>query len=355
METALSVSRRIPATDRGVSAIARLSFWKLQAIGWTAFYVVLVLARLPYHPARRDTIGSTLVIGALFLGSCMLHPVCRSMLRRPWRWLAIEVRVFFWSCAVGVFWRMMLQVVVPGAHGFDPRTLTIGTVQFTVVLFLWCNLYISIKQWERLVRAETEARDARLAALRYQLNPHFLFNALNGVSTLVVESNAPAATRMLAQISDYLRATLDADIPSEVPLSDEIAFTDRYLAIEQSRLAGRLRVDRRIDPEAWDAAVPSLLLQPLVENAIRHGIAPLIDGGTLGIHCGVRDDHLCVTVRNSAPPRPVNARHGIGLVNTAERLRTLYGADHHFGFEWLESGDCRTTIRVPLRRLACAS
>jgi|HubBroStandDraft_6_1064221.scaffolds.fasta_scaffold19449_3 two-component system LytT family sensor kinase len=355
MEAALSVSRPIGAMDRAVSATTPLSFWKLQAVGWSSFFVLLWAARLPNHMTRRDLVGSALAVGTMFIGSCMLRPICRAILQRPVRWLASEIRVFGWSLAVGAFWRFVLQLIGPGVHGFDPRAWSVGTLQFAIVLCLWCNLYFSITQWERLMRAETDARDARLAALRYQLNPHFLFNALNGVSTLVTESNAPAATRMLSEISDYLRATLDTNIRSEVPLSDEIALTDRYLAIEQSRLAGRLCIERHIDPDAWDAAVPSFLLQPLVENAVRHGIAPLIDGGTLGIRCECKAEWLCVTVRNSGLPNASNARTGIGLFNTAERLRVLYGADHHFALEWLATGGCQATVQIPFRKTLCVS
>jgi LytS/YehU family sensor histidine kinase len=118
------------------------------------------------------------------------------------------------------------------------------------ILFMWCSLYFSIKQWqqssmekERLLRAESEVREARLLALRYQLNPHFLFNSLNAVSTLVLDGNAPAATRMLAQIGDLLRISLDSEVTTEVALSQELAFTEGYLAIEQTRLGERLRID----------------------------------------------------------------------------------------------------------------
>jgi two-component system, LytTR family, sensor kinase len=351
MRARFSVSRRICASSRDFFA----SFWKLQIVGWLSFYVLVFVARLPFPTTGRELNGIALTVACMFLGSITLHPICRAILPRTARWVTFELGVFVGSLVIGGFWRLVMQVVVAGTRGLELRSWTIGTVQYTIVLFLWGSLYFSIKQWQRLMEAETEARDARLAALRYQLNPHFLFNSLNAVSTLVVESNAPAATRMLSQIGDYLRATLDTPIQSEIPLSDEIALTDRYLAIEQARLEGRLTVRLQIAPDAWDAAVPSLLLQPLVENAVRHGIAARVDGGTLGIRCDVYDEQLCVTVRNSGPLYSPNGRNGIGLVNTAERLRVLYGEDHDFALRWPASGGCEATIRIPFRRLACAS
>jgi two-component system sensor histidine kinase AlgZ len=243
----------------------------------------------------------------------------------------------------------------------DWTDLAGNAVQFAVVLFLWCSLYFSIKQWqqsaqerERLLRAEAEAREARLSALRYQLNPHFLFNSLNAVSTLVLEGNAPAATRMLAQIGELLRTSLDNETVLEVPLSQEIAFTEQYLAIEQIRLGERLRVDVAISPETLDALVPSMLLQPLVENAVRHGIASVVEGGTIAIRSEFHDGQLQIIVKNSGAvaEREDKPMNGIGLSNTIERLKTLYGADQKFTLVWPRAGGCEVTVELPIRRSA---
>jgi LytS/YehU family sensor histidine kinase len=234
---------------------------------------------------------------------------------------------------------------------------------FSLLLFLWCTLYFGIKQWqqsvrerERLVRAESEARQARLSALRYQLNPHFLFNSLNAASTLVLQGKATAATRMLAQIGELLRTTLDSDSPAAIPLSQELAFVEQYLAIEQTRLGDRLRIHTQISKDTLDAMVPSMLLQPLVENAVRHGVAPLMEGGTIAIESSSRGDRLVMTVKNCGPQTNGNSGHngripkGIGLANTAERLKTLYGDDQRFSFEFQEEGGCEVTIEIPFRK-----
>jgi LytS/YehU family sensor histidine kinase len=195
---------------------------------------------------------------------------------------------------------------------------------------MWCSLYFSIKQWqqssmekERLLRAESEVREARLFALRYQLNPHFLFNALNAVSTLVLDGNAPAATRMLAQIGDLLRSSLDSEVSAELALAQELVFTEGYLAIEQTRLGERLKIDMAVPFETRDALVPSMLLQPLVENGVRYGVAPLIEGGWIAIRSALDADRLRIVIGNSGRrgkgERKKNG-NGIGLLNTAERL-----------------------------------
>jgi hypothetical protein len=342
-----------------------LSFWKLQALGWTSFCALLVVYRLPVSPTGRELLATTVSVVSMFIGSCVLRPICRLMLRRSPPWITLEAGAFAASVVVGIATSLALRFVA-GRFGVIPvRPWRVPALQDTVVLFLWSSLYFSIKQWQRLVdarerllRADAAVRDARLAALRYQLNPHFLFNALNVVSTLVVQGEEAAATRMLAQISTFLRATLAEGSP-EVPLSEEIALTDRYLAIEQARLAGRLRVHLAVDPDARHAVVPSLLLQPLVENAVRHGIAPLVEGGTLDIRCVVQHARLSITVTNSGPPgaaQRADATRGIGLSNITERLRTLYGADHDFALAWPDAGGCQATVRLPFRREApCAS
>jgi two-component system sensor histidine kinase AlgZ len=238
-------------------------------------------------------------------------------------------------------------------------------VRCCLLLFFWCNLYFSIKQWqrsaqerERLSRAEADAREAKLNALRYQLNPHFLFNSLSALSTLVQDGDGSRANRMIEQIADLLRASLAKDVRLEVALSEEMAFSEQNLAVEQTRMGERLQVQLAISPETLDASVPTMLLQPLVENAIRHGVAPLVGGGRIAIHSHLVDAHLQIVIQNSGDCsryRTVNqdeSRQGIGIANTVERLEGLYGADYRFDLQWLDSGDCEVTLELPFRKVA---
>ncbi len=338
------------------------SFWRLQAFGWTGFYVLILLTVvLPSHSTRElwnQTFCWTTAFGASFL----LRPVCRSLLRIPRPWLALEWRAFGLSVVLGIvctFVTYAVKVRDPGSIWTDALQ---DWLQFTVILFLWCSLYFGIKQWqqsmrerERLVRAESEAREARLSALRYQLNPHFLFNSLNAVSTLILQGEPTAATRMLTRIGELLRTTLDTDASAEIPLSRELAFVEQYLEIEQTRLGDRLRVTTAISPDTLDATVPSMLLQPLVENAVRHGVAPLMDGGTITIDSRIRGDLLLMTIKNSGPRSNGNMGEnslskGIGLANTAERLKTLYGDNQRFSLQSLEEGGCEVKIEIPFRK-----
>jgi LytS/YehU family sensor histidine kinase len=158
---------------------------------------------------------------------------------------------------------------------------------------------------------------------------------------------------MLAQIGELLRTTLDNEVMPEVALSQEIAFTERYLAIEQTRLGERLRVHLAVPAETLDALVPSMLLQPLVENAVRHGIARLVEGGMVAIVGALHFGRLRIVIKNPGPrgtERQDEDRSGIGLSNTAERLNTLYGTNHKFSLNWPDAGGCEATVELPYRR-----
>ncbi|MFT3763878.1 MAG: histidine kinase [Pseudoxanthomonas sp.] len=212
--------------------------------------------------------------------------------------------------------------------------------------------YHALKEEQHRHRdAELAAREAELRALRYQLHPHFLFNALNGVSSLVAEGRSDEARTMIAQLGAFLRATLDGQA-HEVALAEELALTETYLSIEQARLGARLQVRWKVGPGVLDASVPTLLLQPLVENAIRHGIARRSAPGGIDIGIDARGDRLRLRVRNDgAEAAPGEAADGasLGQSNVRERLARLYPGSHRFSATALESGVYEVIVEVPLR------
>ena len=338
------------------------SFWQLQAVGWACFYAWSLLGALPDLLRRpRALLENTVMVALLFLGTCVLHPICRWLLRRYPSWVAFELRAFGVSVAIGAAVAFTYQLTLKGIHHISIVALAETSADFPFLLISWSSLYFSIKQWhtslqerERLLRTEAEVREARLQALRYQLNPHFLFNSLNAVSTLVLDGEASAATKMLSQIGEFLRTSLNDQAGLEAPLSEEMAFTEQYIAIEKTRLGDRLQVELRISPATLDAMVPGMLLQPLVENAVRHGVANRAEGGKIAIESGLHEGRLRIIVRNSGGPGPgkrVGSENGIGKRNISERLQTLYGDGHQFRMDWPTSGGCIVTVELPFREL----
>jgi two-component system, LytTR family, sensor kinase len=337
------------------------SFWQIQIIGWICFYLFDLLESIHNFLTNRVHIDEeTIPIIFMFMASCALRPYCRWLFRRSQSWIAFEVRAAMASLVISIPVAGAAGLVLQNFYHVPWHALVTVWMWSSFVLLIWCSLYFSIKQWQqsdlekqRSLRAESEVREARLLALRYQLNPHFLFNSLNAVSTLILDGNAPAATRMLAQIGDLLRTSLDSDVTVEVPLAQELIFTSEYLAIEQTRLGDRLKFDMEIAMETRDALVPSMLLQPLIENAVRHGVAPVIEGGQITIQSAVAADKLRIVIANSGARAEAGQRknsNGIGLGNTAERLRSLYGTDFQFSLGWPEAGGCKVVLELPLRR-----
>lgn len=335
-------------------------FWQLQAMGWGCFYLWGVLGAIPVF--IRDPMAFfvyTLTDFFIFAGSCALHPICQWLLSRSRSLLGFEAWAALLSAVVAAATSTATQYILGGYRLPDWPTFIPLYMESTFTLFMWCTLYFSVKQWqqasgerERLLQAESASREARLQALRYQLNPHFLFNSLNAVSTLVLDGNTEVATEMLSQLGELLRMSLDPAVQTEISLRQEIALAKAYLSIEQSRLGDRLDLSVAIQPETREALVPSMVLQPLVENAIKHGISASLGDAAITIRSSLHKDRLWITICNSGPhrsQRPTPNGTGIGLKNTVERLSTLYGTNHRLEMEWPETGGCTVLIDLPFR------
>lgn len=344
------------------------SFWTLHLCGWAALGLSMWVGVLSHvDDPFRAFVGKMMFAmlgGTLTLG---LRPLYRRLHRRE---VSIPVII-----AVSAICSYLLSVGWTVAHRgsvdllwewVDGQPLTIrgfsglinGALFYTFIPMAWSVLYFGIKYYqdvqeerERALAAEGQAHRARLQALRYQLNPHFLFNTLNAVSTLIVEQENRDAERMVARLSDFLRLTLECDSDMEVPLANELDFARRYLDIEQIRFGNRLAVQEDVEAEALSAQVPPLLLQPLVENAVRHGIMPREAGGTLRIEARNVGTRLLLRVMDDGPgpPEAGEAGTGVGLTNTRARLEALYGEDHAFALRRADGGGCEVRIELPFR------
>jgi hypothetical protein len=198
----------------------------------------------------------------------------------------------------------------------------------------------------RQLELEILTRDAELRALRAQIDPHFLYNSLNSISALT-GSDAPGARRMCLLLGDFLRNTLEVSARQRIPLADELALAERYLSIEQVRFGSRLRIERRVDEAAPACLVPPLLLQPLVENAVTHGIARLLEGGLIRLDAARHDGRLVIVIENPCDADAAIARQGgVGLDNVRNRLEAMFGRDARFD-AGASAGQFRVTLELP--------
>jgi two-component sensor histidine kinase len=202
-------------------------------------------------------------------------------------------------------------------------------------------------------RLEAQLAQAQLDALRMQLHPHFLFNTLNNIVGLVRDNKNNAAVNMLVGLSDLLRHTLEHSNRQEVELREELNFIKLYLSIQEMRFSDRLEIEFNIDPATMKAMVPNLILQPLTENALRHGISRRADSGLVGITSAAENGHLRLTVYDNGAGLPdnwqLNGSAGIGLANTAARLQQLYDDDHQFDIRNRDGGGVEVVIVMPFR------
>jgi two-component system LytT family sensor kinase len=229
----------------------------------------------------------------------------------------------------------------------------------STIILAWSVLYFAIKYYQifqevqkSALKSAAMAHEAQLKMLRYQLNPHFLFNTLNAISTLVLEQQTELANRMVTKLSSFLRYSLDNDPMQKITLEQELAALKLYLDIEKVRFEERLSLELDIGQEASGALIPSLLLQPLVENAIKHGIAQSEEGGRLRIAARVFAGDLLLELSDDGPgvelvDGQIPDANGVGLRNTRERLEELYGSRHSFRLSKTEPHGLTVSIRIP--------
>jgi signal transduction histidine kinase len=239
-------------------------------------------------------------------------------------------------------------------EGFLGGYLIVNVMTYGAIVVAWyaVRFHRALRDRERDALAlEAQMHEARLSALRMELNPHFLYNTLNAIAGLVRRHDGTRAIEMLARLGTLLRLTLDREEGHEVTLARELERLDLYLDIERTRFSDRLGVDIDIAPAAREAWVPAFILQPLVENAIRHGIATVPERGRVRIGANARADRLVIEIADTGPGIAETAAHsgGVGLRNTRARLAQLYGSSAGLGLERGATGGTLVTLWLPLR------
>lgn len=360
MKNAASFQILFAGTDGGPG------FWRLQAVGWCVYMGIMLVDVATIAGNRIGGLTSRAVfIGTVFGCSFFMRLFCRRLFRHQTPWpkamlfSGLLSGILAIPCAAASEWSWYAVTGAPVSQQLLSDALDTACYA-AFVLICWSALYLGIKHYQvfqaehaRVLEAEAAYRQARLETLRYQLNPHFLFNTLNGISSLLAQGQNKHADRMLKQLAEFLRSTLDGLDKQEIPFSLEVSNLEQYLLIEKARLGDRLRLDFSIEPEIEKALVPALLLQPLAENAIRHGITPASAGGKLLIKAERANDRVRLVVEDDGAGMRVgdaksgNDRRGVGLSNTIERLRVLYGPEQRLIVRWPPEGGCRVEIELP--------
>jgi len=339
------------------------AFWMLQAAGWSGYLVLRSVSSISnglslaviVAVAIESIIGYciTLLLSTLYGYYRTLPRI--SLVLLTVMTLAIATALY---AVLDAFSFSFIKLDNPGIN----ITLVLGTIflNFTVLagwtaLYFGINFYLIVEdQIDQLEKLGSQASSAQLAMLRYQLNPHFLFNTLNSISTLVLLKQTERANAMLSRLSSFLRYTLANEPTAHVTLAQEVETLKLYLEIEKMRFENRLRPSFSIDPKVVKARLPSLLLQPLVESAIKYAVTPREEGAEINVRARLNGERVQISVSDTGPGLSEtklmpSLSTGVGLANIRDRLAQAYGADHKIETRSNPGGGFRVEIEIPFQ------
>ncbi|MBE2993103.1 histidine kinase [Sphingomonas sp. CFBP 13603] len=359
--SALNSARRLPFTARPFFENKARAFWILQAVGWSGYLLLRGVVSISNGLSLDGVIP---VIVEAIVGYCItlllstMYGQYRRMNRLVGMFLTIATlaAATFLYAVLDAFTFSFIATATPGVT----LTRLLGSVYVTfTVLFGWSALYFGInfyliveQQIDQMEHLENQASSAQLAMLRYQLNPHFLFNTLNSISTLVLLKQTERANAMLSRLSSFLRYTLANEPTAHVTVAQEVDQLKLYLEIEKMRFEDRMRPKFDIDPRAERARLPSLLLQPLVENAIKYAVTPQEEGAEICVEVRLAGERVQIAVSDTGPGL-IEGRigssqsTGVGLANIRDRLGQAYGPDHRFETRSTPAGGFSVEIEIP--------
>jgi hypothetical protein len=337
--TARDANRNLEFHHMHAPFAASLIYGCVYWIWWVIVTLVLwtLAERRPvaFHPSALTVlahfaVSSVLAVGHLFLLQHTLRFV-------SWYWPA---------------WAQDGKLYVETLERFGVEIVIYGFIS-GVCAFLHSRMETQQALIQKL-QVERQLSESHLKALQMQMEPHFLFNTLNAITSLVAQGRNSEAMKTLSHLDRILRTTLQRNVPSKIPLMDELRVVESYLAIQKIRFADRLQFTVDVAPDAVDGLVPCFLLQPIIENAIQHGIAPKASGGLVETHVKRLENELWMQVRdNGRGPGTVSTKgHGIGMQNIRERLAHFYADAHEFNAVAPNSGGYEVTIRIPFEKAA---
>ncbi|HVE02397.1 MAG TPA: histidine kinase [Sphingomicrobium sp.] len=337
------------------------AFWILQSIGWSGYFFLRSLSGFANSMGWMWLVHTVL----LTMAGYSLTLLMASLFRRLIRMRPLVTLIF--SLLVVILASSAFSIIETWSYAtfLKPNAKPVGVEYLGAILLnfsllaAWAALYYGINyfllledQIRQRERLEGQASSAQLAMLRYQLNPHFLFNTLNSISTLVLLKQTERANAMLARLSSFLRYTLANEPTAKVTLAQEVETLKLYLEIEKMRFEDRLRPHFRIEPETIGARLPSLLLQPLIENAIKYAVTPLENGADIWITAQREGQAVRIEVADSggeeaAAELAASPSTGVGLANIRDRLAQAYGGSHRFETRKNDKGGFSVILEIP--------
>tara|TARA_B100000686_G_scaffold310185_1_gene352786 strand:- start:1071 stop:2156 length:1086 start_codon:yes stop_codon:yes gene_type:complete len=352
-----------------LTKIRRNQFWVFQLIGWFTLVVILIFLSTLFNPPSDGYFLSLLLT---YASSAFIAGILTLGLRLIYRWAWESGFIFrfllawFGTLLAAYLWQ--LAQIDLGYLFLDAETIE-GRVVFGEFLIfsypvigLWTGLYFIIKynqlfqiEKEKSLRSEALANEAQLLMLRYQLNPHFLFNTLNAISTLVLTKSGEQANEMLIKLSKFLRYSLDHSPFDRVSLSHELETSRLYLDIEKVRFVERLRLLFEIEEQVQESLVPTMLLQPIIENSIKHGISKNENGGTITIKAYKKETSLILEVIDDGPgignigveSEKGPLLSGVGISNIRNRLQEIYSDNHELIFSNIQPSGLSVMVIIP--------
>ena len=337
------------------------AFWVLQSIGWSGYFFLRAISGLANAFGAMFIVHTLLLTATGYSLTLLMASLYRRLItmRAVWTVVISLGTVFLASAAFSFIETWSLATFInPDFKPAGPQYFGALILDFSI-LAAWSALYYGINYYllleeeiDQRSRLESQASTAQLAMLRYQLNPHFLFNTLNSISTLVLLRQTERANAMLSRLSSFLRYTLVNEPTAKVTLVQEVETLKLYLEIEKMRFEDRLRPHFKIDGDTIGARLPSLLLQPLIENAIKYAVTPAEHGADIWITAQREGRAVRIEVADSGPGpggTPIDAQStGVGLANIQDRLAQAYGPAHGYSTRTNEHGAFSVIIEIPL-------
>ena len=353
-------------SDNPLRSRGRDRFWIVQVVIWTFYAIASRLGRLTYIHHEYDGPDTAIIVLSATLGfvisSGLGYLYQKMSLRQAGRILVVAVLASVASAFIWTFSNNLIYSVLDPVRWQDAHLAfyLVGILNSGFILLSWSAGFFSFRYYEQsqnqrqeMSELKIQAQQAKLQMLRYQLNPHFLFNTLASVSALIRDGRNDIADQMLGRMSDLLRLTLKSSPIDMVTVREELAVLDMYVKIEKARFEERLEYRCQADEDSLPVLVPSLILQPLVENSIKHAIACSPEGGSVALSVRVQNERLHVTLTDSGVSGdPLSARTNpdgtkLGLKNVRRRLHSIYKDDHRFVIADGDTGGVTIEMDLP--------